>query len=117
MIPFGPVPYTPVSQGFAPKTDCAVGAELPDPDVPDAGVVDEDGVEELDEPLVVEAGVGELATAFPLVGIATPIFLASSAAVRVKRSRKSPAPAVGFGAVLVAAAGDPAPASELTEVR
>jgi hypothetical protein len=81
--------------------------------VPDAGEVDE----ELDEPLAVESGVGELATAFPPVGIATPILRASPAAVRVKRSRKSTAPAVGLGAVLAAAAGNPALESELTEVR
>ncbi|MGP8248268.1 MAG: hypothetical protein ACLQVN_27615 [Bryobacteraceae bacterium] len=94
-----------------------MGAELPDAVVAAVLLVVEAGAEELDEVLaVVVVCAEELATVFPAVGIATPILLASAAAVRANRARKSPAPAVGFEAVPGAAAGNPAPENELIEV-
>jgi hypothetical protein len=101
---------------LAPKTDSAVGAEFPDAGVAAALLV-EAGADEFEEVLgAVEVGAGELATPLPVVGIATPIFLASAAALPSNKARKSPAPAVGFE-VLAGGADEPAPESELIEVR
>lgn len=119
-----------VSQGSAPKTDSAVGAELPEFGVPEAVVPDPLEEDVAVVPLLVEAGeeepdavlaaVGvcaqEVAPVFPAVGIETPIFPAS-AAVRANRVRKSTDAAVGFEAVPVAAADNPALEGELIEVR
>ena len=74
----------------------------------------------LGEPAVLgplEVGAGELAAPLPVVGIATPIFLVSAAALPVNRARKSPAPAVGFEALAGVAADKPASENELIEVR
>jgi hypothetical protein len=95
---------------LAPKTDCAVGAELPDVDVA--------GAEELDEVLgAVGVGAGELASPAPVVGIATPILLASAAALPSNRVRKSSAPALGLEALAGAVADKSAPENEFIEVR
>jgi len=116
---------------LAPKTDSAVGAELPDADVSELDVLDSLEEDVTADPLLaaadeeapdvvpapVDACAPELAAVLPAVGIETPIFRDSSAAVRANRVWKSVDAAAGFEALPVAAAADTPSACEFMEVR